>query len=112
MDYLAELNSRVHVADPSVGPRCVVVCRNKKGSSHKWGSRHAFYNRTTRDGDSAPLPTIATGMDIDALAGVMMPLVLEMFQRLNAGEPQADLNVDELNAGLARLPETPDEDLR
>lgn len=58
------------------------------------------------------LPTIANGMDINALVGVMMPRMMKSFEAMRAGEPAKEFDKDELNAELARLPDKPDEQLR
>jgi hypothetical protein len=36
-DYLASLNDEVHKANPSVGPRCIVVWRNRLGGTRRGG---------------------------------------------------------------------------
>ncbi len=113
-DHLASLNSEVHlgISDKSVGPRCTVAWRNRKEGVHKGGGGHRFYTGTTRDANSLPLPTIANGMDVSALAGVMMPHMSKMMEAMQAGDPPKELDKDELNAELARLPDKPDENLR
>lgn len=112
-DHLAGLNHQVHLglADKSVGPSSIVAWRNRKEGVHKGGGGHLFYTGTARDSSSASLPTIANGMDIGAIIGVMMPHMTEMLQDMQAGNPARGLDKDELNAELARLPEEPDEDL-
>jgi hypothetical protein len=113
-DHLANLNYEVHlgVTDKSVGPRCIVAWRHRKGGVHKGGGGHEFYTGTTRDASSPSLPTIANGMDIHALVGVMMPRMTKMFEAMRAGQQEKELDKDELNAELARLPDKPDENLR
>lgn len=114
-DLLAGLNNMVHqgVADGSVGPRCIVTWRNRKEGIHKGGGGHHFYTGTSRDRSSPCLPAVVgNGMDLQALVGVMMPRLERMFAEMRAGTPVTDLNADEINAELARLPDTPDEDLR
>jgi hypothetical protein len=101
----------VHAADPHVGPRCIVVLRNRDGSSHKWGSRHEFYSGTTRDATTPVLPHIGNGLDWGAIARVMMPHTVKMFQRWKEGKQPPELNDDAMNAELALLPDKPDEDL-
>jgi hypothetical protein len=107
-DHLANLNNEVHsgVKDKSVGPRCIVAWRHRKG-----GGGHRSYTGTTRDANLPPLPTIATGMDINDLVRVTMPHVAKQFEAWRAGEREKDLDRDELNAELARLPNKPDENL-
>jgi hypothetical protein len=58
------------------------------------------------------LPTIANGMDVRALVDVMMPHMFAQMSALRAGGPTAELDVNQLNADLAKLPEHPDEDLK
>jgi hypothetical protein len=41
-----------------------------------------------------------------------MPLWIERVKALQAGQPAKEWNKDEINAALARLPDTPDENLR
>jgi hypothetical protein len=76
------------------------------------GGAHQFYTGTTRDADSSALPQIANGMDIRAIAEVMMPRMSAILGLPLAGEPAKDLDEDELNTELGRLPDTPDENLR
>lgn len=113
-DHLASLNHEVHlgISDKSVGPRCIVAWRHRKEGVHKGGGGHQFYTGTTRDSSSPSLPTIANGMDIEALAGVMLPRITKMFEAIQEGKPAKDLDKDELNVELARLPDKPDENLR
>ncbi|MGH2602769.1 MAG: hypothetical protein ACRDJ9_25715, partial [Dehalococcoidia bacterium] len=113
-DHLASLNSKVHlgVSDGTVGPRCIVAWRHRKGGIHKGGGGHQFYTGTIRDASSSSLPTIVNGMDLQALIGVMMPRMTKMFEAKRAGEPAQELDKDEVNAALARLPDKPDEILR
>lgn len=113
-DHLARLNNEVHlgVPDKSVGPRCIVAWRNTKEGAHKGGGGHQFYTGTTRDASSRSLPTIANGMDVSALLGVIMPHAAKTLEAMRAGEPTKELDKDELNAELARLPDKPDENLR
>jgi hypothetical protein len=109
-DHLASLNNKVHlgIRDKSVGPRCVVAWRHRKEGIHGGGSAHQFYTGTTRDTGSPALPTISQGMDMQALLSVFMPHMSAMVP----GEPPPDVDVDELNRELGRLPDKPDENLR
>lgn len=108
-DHLAELNNEVHLGmvDQSVGPRCIVAWRHRKTGAHKGGGGHQFYTGVDRDRNSTSLPTIANGMDVHSLVGVLMP----RFMKWKPGEPPPDMDTDEINAELARLPDKPDEDL-
>jgi hypothetical protein len=113
-DHLAGLNHEVHLGtrDGSVGPRCIVAWRHKKSGIHRGGGAQQFYTNTTRDANSPALPTIGQGMDIAALAKTMAPHLMEMFKAMREGRPAKELDKDEINAELARLPDKPDEDLR
>lgn len=113
-DHLASLNHKVHlgVSDKSVGPRCIVAWRHRKGGVHKGGGSNQFYTGTTRDASSSLLPMIGTGMDIRALFNVSMPRWMKAFEAMRAGKPVQQANSDEINAELARLPDKPDENLR
>ncbi len=113
-DHLAALNYKVHqdTSDQSVGPACIVAWRNRKSGFHKGGGGHQSYVGDTRDGNSPLIPTIATGMDLNAIIGVMMPKVTEMFEAMRAGDSARELDKDEINSELARLSDKPDENLR
>ena len=111
-DHLARLNWRVHLglADRSVGPRCIVAWRHRKGGRHhNGGGGQQFYTGVTRDRDSPSLPHIANGMDLHALYEVMMP---HFIRSMRPGEPTVELDKDAINADLALLPDQPDENLR
>jgi hypothetical protein len=101
--HMARLNYRVHreISEKSVGHRCIVAWRNRKGGVHKGGGTNLFYTNETVDHSSGGLPIIAGGMDIRAFLNVLMP-------RWKPGEPVPQ----EINLDLARLPDKPDENLR
>jgi len=108
-DYLARLNLDVHrhIADRTVGPSCIVAWRNREG-----GGGHQFYTDGLLDPNNRLLPTIANGMDISAIVGVLLPTTLKSLEAMLAGESAKDFDKDKLNAELARLPDTPNEQLR
>jgi hypothetical protein len=108
-DHMASLNYKVHrgVSDNSVGPRCIVAWRRRKGGVHKGGGAQQFYTGTTRDASSSSLPIIGNGMDIQAISNLMMPRMLKRFEAMRGGQPATDLNEAEINAELARLPDKP-----
>jgi hypothetical protein len=112
-DHLADINFRVHRAEPTVGPRCVVVWRHRKQGVHKGGGAHQFYNGVAREHDGADgqLPTIGNGIDIQALIRAMMPQMMEQMEALRAGKA-TEIDKDKMNAELAKLPDTPDGRLR
>lgn len=112
-DHLANLNYEVHSHDKLVGPRCIVAWRYRKEGRVQSGGAHQCYTGTTRDASgSLPIPTILGGGDFQALASVLMPGFLKRFEAMRAGQPTPEWDKDELNAELARLPDTPDENLR
>jgi hypothetical protein len=51
-------------------------------------------------------------MDMPAILRVMLPHVNKLFDAMDGGGPVQELNKDEINAELARLPDKPKEDLR
>ena len=113
-DHFASLNNEVHlgIGDKSVGPRCIVAWRYRKGGIHNGGGAHQFYTGTIRDSSVPCIPTIAGGMDIQALLSVEEPRFKKRMEAMLAGEPPVEENKDEINAELARLPDKPDENLR
>jgi hypothetical protein len=113
-DHLANLNNEVHlgIRDESVGPRCVVAWRHRKEGIHGGGGGHQFYTGTTRDTNSPSLPTIANGMDVQAIISATMPHMSKRLEAMLAGEPAKDLDEDAINRALARLPDEPNENLR
>ncbi len=113
-DHLASLNNEVHLGidDESVGPRCIVAWRHRKEGIHGGGGGHQFYTGTTRDANVAGLPTIATGMDVQAIVSAIMPQMSKMHEAMLADEPAKPLDEDEISTELARLPDEPDENLR
>jgi hypothetical protein len=120
-DHLANLNYEVHqgivevhqgIVDESVGPRCIVAWRHRKGGVHTGGGGQQFYTGATRDASSPSLPTIACGMDVKAMIDAMYPQMIKNLEATMAGQPAMALNTDEMNAALARLPDKPDKNLR
>jgi hypothetical protein len=113
-DHFAALNHEVcrNLGSGTVGPRCIVAWRNGESGPRRGGGGQSYYTGTTRDANSPSLPTIANGMDIRAVCGVVMPLFMRNFEAMRAGQPSSELDKDQLNAELARLPHKPDETLR
>jgi hypothetical protein len=107
-DHLASLNYEVHLGthDNTVGPKCIVVWRNGKGGTHKGGGGHHFYTNTTPDANTPALPTIVTGLDMAALATL---IVSNMSEGMQKGQPLTELG---LNVDLARILVDPDDNLR
>lgn len=112
-DYLAIQNYNAHLAvtDKSVGPRCIVAWRFRKGGVHGGGGGQQFYSHNKRDA-SPSLPTISNGKDVHSIVEVMLPRWEKWSAATLAGEPVEDLDIDEINAALACLPHEPDENLR
>ncbi len=113
-DHMARISYRVsqHTRDGSVGPRCMVIWRNRKASLHKGGGGHQYYTGTTRDQSNPGLPTISNGMDLQALIGVLMKHMPQMLPRPGeVGMPTPEMDTEAINRDLAKLPETPAEDL-
>lgn len=113
-DYLAKLNYEVHLgtSDKTVGPTCIVGWRYSKEGVHKGGGGHYFYTGTTKDASSPSLPTIANGMDVCAIANMLMPNIFERSRAILDGQSTKDITLNEINSELARLPDKPDENLR
>jgi hypothetical protein len=108
-DYLATLNDGVATLDKSVGPRCIVAWRFQKGGFRKGGGGQQFYTGVKGDLSGSSLPIIANGVDVSAIAGMMMS---RMMNSLSAGQLDLALDKEEINAELARLPYMPDGTLR
>jgi hypothetical protein len=113
-DYFAALNHEVYrnLESGTVGPSCIVAWRNGRDGARRGGGGHCGYTGTTRDATSPSLPIIANGMDVRAVIGLMMPHIERNFAAMKTGQPPAELDKDQMNAELARLPDKPDENLR
>lgn len=109
-DYLAALNLEVHKKDSTVGPRCIVAWRNRKGGNKEGGGQW-YYTGETRDNGGTVLPSIANGLDVRAIVEFMMPRTLRMHAAMMSGQPVEELDKDEINAEIRRLPWGPDENL-
>jgi hypothetical protein len=108
-DKLARLNEEVHLADGMVGPRCIVVWRNREGAVRGAGG-HQFYNAGERELESGLLPGISRGMDVNALLKVMIPDAHRALSNMLKGKPAIE-DLDEVNRQAARLEMGPDEQL-
>jgi len=110
--YLSELNHEVHLntKDGSVGPRCIVAWRCRRGA-HREGGGQTYFTGTTQDRSMPSLPTIANGMDISAIVNALKPIWVKHFVATRNGGEQK-LNDDEIKAQLAKVPDEPDETLR
>jgi hypothetical protein len=126
-DYLAKLIHGAHNvlgAHGTVGPTSIVLWRFRARSGLPGGGG-AYYDGETReegrgysDVEGDRVPTISNGMDINAVAGVMMEqvmpgLVERLLARVNGEDvPEFVVDKDALHRELAKLPETPDEKLQ
>ncbi|WP_162918246.1 hypothetical protein [Taklimakanibacter deserti] len=112
-DQLAKLNDEVHNGTPdgTVGPRCVVVWRNRVDGIYQGGGGHQFFISGKREREKPPLPSISCGMDVEAVFNALLPHMKEHLSAALKGKPTA---VDEaqIHADLAKLPDKPDERLR
>ncbi len=111
--HLAHLNHKVHLAmdskDKSVGPRCIVAWRFRKG-----GGEHVFFSGVERENnptDFGFLPTIANGMPLNNAIKVAMPHLMKGFEAFRRGE-SPKLEWDKINAELALFPDGPDETIK
>jgi hypothetical protein len=108
-DHLAALNLSVHRVDRLVGPKCIVVWRNRQGGVHGGGGGGQYYDGTEHDrGSSLPLPIIGCGMDITALIRVLRSLPTGMRVVKPTDKPE----VETPSERLSDLPTHPDEQLR
>lgn len=116
-DRLAELNYETHKAmeaagDKTVGPRCIVVWRRRPGLRGRdtRGGGHLFYTGVDRERDCPTIPSVGSGMDVQALVEV----IFKQFQRNLAdhGFNPPAVDVDEMNRLVSGIPNQPDERLR
>jgi len=112
-NHLAKLNTDVfaRMRDGSVGSKCIVAWRYRKGGAFKSGGGHQFYSGIKQDSDSPSVPVIAGGMDVAALIETIKPFAFKQLEAPTKGE---ESNIDDvaMNAALATLPEAPDDKLR
>ena len=109
--HLAGLNLEVHLGtrDGSVGPRCIVAWRNRKGGIHKGGGACQFFDKNERERTDKYVPEISNGRDIIAVIEALTPGVM---MGIKSGRPTSEWDWDATDAKLARLPTKPDEKLR
>lgn len=109
-DHLAKLNFDIAMRDQTVGQRCIVVWRHRRG-----GGAHRFYSGTGQDQNAAEviLPTIARGGDIGAIMSIFAPRAMKaMHDWMEKGgdfEPPDEIT---LNKALSKLPRGPNENLK
>lgn len=111
-DALARLNDQVHrsVRDGSVGPRCIVARIGRQDAQRGGGLQ--FYTGIRRDPEFGPIPTIAVGLDVQAI----VELTSRFFepaaeQAIRQGGP-VELDTTALDKLFAELPSDSDEKLR
>lgn len=78
-DHLSLLNDKVHAAERSVGPRCIVVWRGNPNRVHRGGGGNFCYTNGVREAASSALPHISNGRDMEAFFAAVMP---DMFRHL------------------------------
>ena len=119
-DHMAKLNSYVYrsMSKKTVGPRCIVAWRNRKGGIHKMGGANQLYTGTKReqgsfeDFASSGIPTVSHGYDVEGIMRATMPQIMKQMMEGMATGKQIEIDKDAMNAALARLPTEPDEKLR
>lgn len=111
-DRLAALNFQVHRRDSYVGPNCIVAWRYRRNGVHKGGGGHQYYSGKSRVRDAGPIPTIARGLDVNAVINAVLPSFLKKIEGWPEIQSDQELDVDAINAELSRLPTDPDENLR
>lgn len=110
LNQLALINYEVHqeTTDGTVGPRCIIVWKNRENGAFDSGGGIACYTGTDQDRNCRAVPTISNGIDVRALSNVTLKHVLSDF----FGEKNGVIDTGEINAELAALPIGPDEKLR
>jgi hypothetical protein len=113
-DHLALINNRVSqgAVDNSVGPRSIVVWRHRKGSSHKEGGAHRFYNGIESEAEDGPLPTIGGGIDFQAFIQAIKPIMIALTSSMKERGVAPENYRDAMNAAVAKVPYKPDETLK
>lgn len=117
-DRLAQLNLDVSLgtADKTVGPRCIVMWRHRKGSFRKGGGGHQFYSGSMREGDSGAVPWICRGQDLQAIGPTIGSVLIDLYaipgERRFRREVDPDAVNAAMNAAMAKLPHMPDEGLK
>lgn len=111
----ANLSYDVSLLEKSVGPRCTIVWRARRGGRHKMGGDVWCYAGLKREADSTGPATISNGMDIRALSQAIMPIMMKNIMDQLAHQPISDSSRAEetaaMNAALALLPDKPEERL-
>jgi len=115
-DALAAISFECHenTPDGSVGPNSIVIWRRRPGVKHLPGSAHQSYTGLDRDPNTPAVPSVANGLDVNAIVGVLTGMLSEQ----RGGEDfdparvfSAFDDVDEINRRLAEQPDGPDDRL-
>ncbi|OLT01431.1 hypothetical protein BJF90_31970 [Pseudonocardia sp. CNS-004] len=115
-DALAALSYECYenTPDGSVGPRSIVIWRRRQGVNQLPGSAHQSYTGRDRDTDMPVIPSVANGLDVSAIVGVLMGMLdgvhANGFDSAAMGSMFED--VEEINSRLAETPSDPDDRLR
>lgn len=108
-DHLANLNHEAFqgVQDGSVGPRCLVIYKQRRGADYPGpgGEYFTYTGQGLKATDGFVVPTIASGLDVVAIAGVLTDLLAEHGF-------SSPMNDEEIKRRIAALPDAPDERLR
>jgi hypothetical protein len=99
------------LADATVGPRCTVAWRYRENGVHRGGGGQLFFSGVVPDASSGFLPTMKRGRDLVALVDALLPSVRQMLATRPGSDAPPALDLDEMNAALARLPSGPNEKL-
>lgn len=109
---MAELNYEVYknLPDKSVGPKSIVIWRNRRKGRYKGGGAHEFYNGSTAEHSNLPIiPMIDAGMDMRAISEIMLSHTFELFKE-NKGFDQ-DSFTKRINEEMKKIRQTPSEEL-
>lgn len=113
-DALAKLNLETHrgLRDGSVGPRCIVAWRRRRGVPDASGGGSQAYTGVERDASSPVIPTVVDGHDLRAIGGVLMSDFAARIDTGGIGNVAQGFDQDAIEQLLAALPSEPDERLR
>jgi hypothetical protein len=111
-DELARLCLSVHRRDTTVGPSSLVLWRFNKDSPSKGGGGFQFFMDGNRIRENASIPTVVSGMDLNAFIGILLPEFLASFEAFKRGDQGQGLDRDRINEKLAELPDEPDDTLQ
>jgi len=104
----ARLNNQVAQADTRVGQRCIVAWRFQKG-----GGSQALFDGTKEERPTPflEIPTIATGLDVNAIAQMTVRCVMPSLEDALRLGGIMEVDTETIKAELAKLPEEPDDTL-